>query len=523
MVSYLSYPPYTVRLRAVTPYRSVRDSSPPPISFRDDPAFKSTAVSSRLSSIMMSESVPAKRFPTPTPISTRSIEPPKIPTVRKDDPPPPLSEPAKVEPPLAPMPVRKKKVVVKKVVKKVKKSASTTENDASSVPSIFKSRPPIIPNLPDVVMRKIFSMLTYKELCGIESVCRRWMNIMNTQWRKQIHEICIERLGSKYPTATQCIAFRRLNVSCPSNSFDFLAGVFRRSCLGLLKMTTDIHFLAYMSQVHIKKGAERRYFSMVEELWLLIIDCTDELTANFLEVIPKLFSELTHLTLQIHVNPQYCENVGRIVKRLVQEYPKTEINLELHADKSHMVLAQVAYLPSLPLTKIKVICTDFNLPQIRLDILYGVLKEKNIMAKNITIRDWTIYADGSTPLTYHPLDTFRISSCTIQTVDDFISSLKLTSTQNRPKKIVKKLVKRKKLPDDEANRANPDEPKKKKIVKKLVKKSSEPYIKKLEVAGQCVIQGYQFLQNRAHTELEKRLNTSIPEMNVDCSEIYYCW
>ena len=88
---------------------------------------------------------------------------------------------------------------------------------------------------------------------------------------------------------------------------------------------------------------------------------------------------------------------------------------------------------------------------------------------------------------------------------------------------MKKLVKRKKLPDDEANRANPDEPKKKKIVKKLVKKSSEPYIKKLEVAGQCVIQGYQFLQNKAHTELEKRLNTSIPEMNVDCSEIYYCW
>lgn len=53
-----------------------------------------------------------------------------------------------------------------------------------------------------------------------------------------------------------------------------------------------------------------------------------------------ILQELTHLTLQIHVNPQYCENVGRIVKRLVQEYPKTEINLELHADKSHMVNQQ---------------------------------------------------------------------------------------------------------------------------------------------------------------------------------------
>lgn len=216
----------------------------------------------------MSESTPAKRFPTPTPISTRNIEPPEIPTVRQA--PPLLPEPAKVEPPLAPMPVRKKKVIVKKVVKKVKKSASTTEeNDASSVPAVFRSRPPIIPNLPDVVMRKIFSMLTYKELCGIESeslkqnndftillgVCRRWMNIMNTQWRKQIHEICIERVsrGNFQITKLQNFSSAQSIQQQPSASL-FVASMY------LVHRTRSTSWLASSDEVVLVSWKWRRIF-----------------------------------------------------------------------------------------------------------------------------------------------------------------------------------------------------------------------------------------------------------------------
>lgn len=60
-------------------------------------------------------------------------------------------------------------------------------------------------------------------------------------------------------------------------------------------------------------------------------------------------------------------------------------------------------------------------------------------------------------------------------------------------------------------------------VRKVVKKKKLPFIKKLEIAGQCTLHGLQFLERKAHTELEKRLGTAIPEMEVDCSEIYYCF
>ncbi|KAK6031834.1 hypothetical protein OSTOST_02001 [Ostertagia ostertagi] len=60
-----------------------------------------------------------------------------------------------------------------------------------------------------------------------------------------------------------------------------------------------------------------------------------------------------------------------------------------------------------------------------------------------------------------------------------------------------------------------------KIKKTTVRKRI--FIKKLELAGQCTLRGLQFLQNKAHEELVKRLKVAVPELVVNCEDIYYCW
>lgn len=46
-------------------------------------------------------------------------------------------------------------------------------------------------------------------------------------------------------------------------------------------------------------------------------------------------------------------------------------------------------------------------------------------------RDWTLRVNGCAPAIAHPIDTLRISSCTIDPVDDFVRSIQLTAQQVR--------------------------------------------------------------------------------------------
>lgn len=54
----------------------------------------------------------------------------------------------------------------------------------------------VIPNMPDLILRKIFEEYDYPVLCKMERVCKRWMNIINLKFRKEIHEVSIERVRS---------------------------------------------------------------------------------------------------------------------------------------------------------------------------------------------------------------------------------------------------------------------------------------------------------------------------------------
>uniref|UniRef100_A0A0K0CTV8 F-box domain-containing protein n=1 Tax=Angiostrongylus cantonensis TaxID=6313 RepID=A0A0K0CTV8_ANGCA len=301
----------------------------------------------------------------------------------------------------------------------------------------------VIPNLPDVVLRHIFSFLNYQLLCKAESVCRRWKTVVMSLIRCQIHEIIIERIISL------------------------------------------VHH-----QVCVDKEEERKYFSNVEDLWLLIVDCNDEVTTEFLRIEDQLFTEILNLTLQVHIMPNYCDNVAVVVNALIRRHSKANIQLELHAPISSVVFSQLLGFHSLCASRIKIICTEFDLPPFCFNRLYTVMKEHEIRTRNLVVRDWTILVNASSPIIAYPIDTLRISSCTIQSADDLIGSLRVTINQIR---------KSTRLPKETL------------------------YVKKLELAGQCTLRGLQFLQNKAHIELEKSLKIAVPDIEVDCEEIYYWW
>ncbi|EYC02685.1 hypothetical protein Y032_0098g3071 [Ancylostoma ceylanicum] len=377
----------------------------------------------------------------------------------------------------------------------------------------------IIPNLPDVFLRRMFQFLSYRELCMAECVCRRWQSIVLALMRRNIHEITIEQFGASQLSAHQVVPLRRLTVTCPADAFDFQAGIIRRSRLSLVRLTTDVQFLANLQYVYVNKDERRKYFSNVEELWLLVISCTDDVIERFLHIEEMLFSEITKLTLQVHVLRGLCKNVATVVRAFSLRHPKASIHLELHADDSSLILSQMDELHAISIDRIKIICTDFDLPRLRLDQLYEIMRKRELLAKNIALRDWTLIVNGCTPLIAHPIDTFRISSCTIDSVDDLIKSIQITIKQQTTADGKKRVKRSKTVAAVELEKTDPS----KKIVRRVVKKRKKPFIKKLEIAGQCTLRGLQFLQNKAHVELEKRLRTAAPDLVVDCEDIYYCW
>ncbi|CAJ0597349.1 unnamed protein product [Cylicocyclus nassatus] len=384
-------------------------------------------------------------------------------------------------------------------------------------------RPPrrIIPNLPDIALRRIFQYLDYRGLCRAECICKRWQNIVMLIMRRNIHEITFEQFGATELSVCQVVPLRRLTVTCPAKELDFEAGVLRRSRLSLVRMTTDVQFLGNLQYVYVNKDARRRYFSNVEELWLLVVACTDEVIERFLRIEEMLFSEITKLTFQVHVMAGLYKNVATVVRAFMLRYPKTSLHLELHADNSKMIISQLEELHALNVDKIKIICTEFDLPMLRLQQVYEIMQKRELLAKNIALRDWTLVVSGSTPITAHPIDTLRISSCTID-VDDFISSIQLTAKQivSADGKKAVPPVKRSKTVAGIGLEKNDGT---KKTVKKVVKRKKKLFIKKLEIAGQCTLRGLQFLQDKAHIELQKRLSVAVPGLEVDCEDIYYAW
>ncbi|KHJ84647.1 hypothetical protein OESDEN_15637, partial [Oesophagostomum dentatum] len=201
-----------------------------------------------------------------------------------------------------------------------------------------------------------------------------------------------------------------------------------RSRLSLVRLTTDVQFLGNLQYVYVKKEQKRKYFSNVEELWLLVVACTDEVIERFLRIEDMIFSEITKLTFQVHITPGLYKNVATVVRAFMLRHPKASLHLELHADTSDMILAQLDELHALSVDRIKVICTEFDLPTLRLHQLCEIMQKRELIAKNIALRDWTLVVNGCLPIP-QPIETLRISSCTIDSVDDLVLSIQLTAKQ----------------------------------------------------------------------------------------------
>ncbi|CAJ0581000.1 unnamed protein product, partial [Mesorhabditis spiculigera] len=375
----------------------------------------------------------------------------------------------------------------------------------------------VVPSIPDVVLRRIFSMMSYKELCACEAVCRRWQTIIQQQMKRDIHEISLESIGSYNVNIMWQKGLKRLTVSCPPSSPDFLAGLIRRHRASIARLTTDFRFLCTIESIRVNKDEKRKYFGKAEELWVLVVCPKEEDVVRFESVEERIFNELTGITLQLMVSSKFViTSNARILQIFAQRHPQAQITIELHADNANLIFAQLEAFPACNPLKIKIICTDFNLPRFKLDTLSEILSAQRIAAKIITFRDWTLCCDGITPVVPGPLDTFRISSCTIESVDALVDSFKAAVKKMAPKKVVKKVVKKK----AEAPPLDEEPKPKKKVVRKVLKKRP-PVVKRVEVAGQCTLRGLDFLHHKAHTELENRLAACVPTMEIDTSEIYY--
>lgn len=143
----------------------------------------------------------------------------------------------------------------------------------------------------------------------------------------------------------------------------------------------------------------------------------------------------------------------------------------------------------------------------------------NNNARAHNFRDWSLFADGTTPVSYNPLDTFRISSCSIETVDNLVKSIQMTASQGThvdgvPPTKKKKVIRKKKETEVVTEEGVLPKPKKK-VVKKVVKKKKPiAFIKKLEVAGQCTLHGLTFLQVMICLNISKLRNK--PEFWIFC-------
>lgn len=56
----------------------------------------------------------------------------------------------------------------------------------------------IVPNMPDVILRRIFDFLTYKELCRLECICKRWRKLIWWIFKRDILELTVEQVNYFY-------------------------------------------------------------------------------------------------------------------------------------------------------------------------------------------------------------------------------------------------------------------------------------------------------------------------------------
>ncbi|VDM44177.1 unnamed protein product [Toxocara canis] len=362
----------------------------------------------------------------------------------------------------------------------------------------------IVPNMPDVVLRRILDLLTYKELCRMECVCKRWRKLIAWLFKRDIHELTVEQSVTYSAICVhQQIPFKRLSVCCNFDAVDFLSGVLRRSRLHIRKLSCDLRFLADLDKLQCNREAHRRYWSNVEEVWLVVTKLNDEITEKFLSIESDLFLarfNLLELTVQIHETSIQADNINRVISSVVHRFPNVRISMELHASTCDEICEQLRTFSPMELNKLKLVCVAYEPTRMSLTRIAHHLEQRNIIVHNFSVRDWSIGCEPHESLFHNAVNTFRISSCNIENVDDL--SLALLKTEIGDVIVLFACEKRNKTKRSES--------------------PAQAFIERLEVAGQCVFNGLIYLDDKAHLEFKERILSKIPSLVIDCSEIHYC-
>ncbi|VDD94288.1 unnamed protein product [Enterobius vermicularis] len=395
----------------------------------------------------------------------------------------------------------------------------------------------IIPNLPDLVLCQIFETFSYRELVRLEVICKRWRSIIARILKKEIRELNVEQ-SVTYNTvsAHQQKPFKRLSICCNFEAYDFLTGILKRSRLSINKLSCDVKFLTNIDQLPLNREASRRYWSNVEDLWLILARLDNQTTQKFLDIEKELFLNLSQMTAQIHEGFQQAGNVAKIISAIVSRFPSIQISMEIHAKSSNEVFAQLLALSPMELKSLKIICLDYDLAVLSLTYFSRILQQRGITMHRLTLRDWTIRCEPSQVITHSPLETLRLSSCAVENVDNFVSAVRETFTaqknsnshvsrkQNRPLELKGSVLSTKEnisfsnhlIKNQPRNGGFAD-----RCFRELEYGTNKPFIEKLEVAGQCTFHGLGFLNDKAHTEFQFRINSVAPSLVIDSSRIYY--
>uniref|UniRef100_A0A158R5W0 F-box domain-containing protein n=1 Tax=Syphacia muris TaxID=451379 RepID=A0A158R5W0_9BILA len=385
----------------------------------------------------------------------------------------------------------------------------------------------VIPNLPDLILYRIFEALSYKEVVRLEVVCRRWRTIIFRLLKKHVQELNVEQsVTYSVIHAVQQKPLKRLSVSCNFEAIDFLSGVLRRSRASVTKLSCDIRFLAKIDQLNVDREANRRYWSNVEELWIVLVKLDDATTEKFLNIYKLLFLNLCRITIQIHECAKQGANICRIKNAIVDQFPKLMINMEIHAKSSSEIFNQLIFLSSITLESLKLICLDYDPETLSLTEYAKIAKEQKIVANRFVLRDWTLRCEPNECMLHMPMDTLRLSSCAIENVNNFISAVYATfclfyqeSEGESQRKMLPKngslriLNTRENIPLDSKERFTAKD-----LDSNLVKK---PSLRCIELAGQCVFHGLGHLDKKAHKEFEFRLKSILPLLVIDSSHICY--
>uniref|UniRef100_A0A1I7YH16 3'-5' exonuclease domain-containing protein n=1 Tax=Steinernema glaseri TaxID=37863 RepID=A0A1I7YH16_9BILA len=313
--------------------------------------------------------------------------------------------------------------------------------------------------------------------------------------------------------AFQQIPFRRLSVRTPrshADSVDFLSGILRRSRLSLKKLTCDFETLATIDDTECGRELNRKYFSNVEELWLLVTDDSEDLCDRFQGIEADLFTNLAHITLQLHVNHMHSDRMALLLCSFMDRFQGVEVHLELHADKATTIFANLRRFSRRPFKKVKLICTDMNASSLSLARLSEAASESSIAMENLTLRDWSLSCEAHTRLVSSAMHTLRISSCEVATVDALASALRITFLNYPFYNQARKKVTRAQTAKDLGAQ-----------IEELVERPEKLPIERLELAGQCRLVGLEYLGTKAHLEFEHRVKASVPSLVVNCDDICY--